>query len=306
MQLKENNMKRLELDLSNAALVPKLSKLQYDMMKLRLSREEAIAKYEREGSDTKTIIESHDLQMETLNRVTTLLKPTVISWRELSKKALLPYSLVIAFGGDNHFIYVSHFLNKTPILGLNSDPVRSDGALTGFTFDTFAELMPGISAAGIEQWTRLQVTINDRPIRTLATSEIYTGEQRRMDMSRYVLEFDGIVDPHKNSGLIIATGAGSTGWYDAASRYLHQEGDNFSRTQRMAKFLATEPFKGRFSRNKLKEGSLIPGEELVIRSLNDSSGIISIDSLKVYPFNRGSIARIKISDRPLNVVMPTT
>lgn len=304
MQLKENNMKRLEPDLSNVALVPRLTKLQFSMRKFGLSREEAIAKYEREGSDTKVIVESHDLQLETLDKVTELLKPTIIPWGELRKKALLPYSLVIAFGGDNHFLHVGHFLNETPILGINSDPIRSDGALVGFTFDSFEELMRRMHSAKIEQWTRLEVTINDKRIRTLGLSEIYAGEQKRMDMSDYLLEINGITDRHTDSGLLVATGSGSTGWHNGASRFLYPNGIFFPRTQRLAIFLATEPFPGRPNRNRIKSGYLTPDQELTIHSLNDHKGILGIDANPEFSFNRGSVAKIRISDRPLNVVVP--
>jgi len=33
--------------------------------------------------------------------------------------------LVIAAGGDDHFKYVTHYLNATPVFGLNTDPSRA-------------------------------------------------------------------------------------------------------------------------------------------------------------------------------------
>ena len=41
-----------------------------------------------------------------------------------------PY--VISFGGDNHFVFISHFLGDLPLAGINSDPDTSIGALLGF------------------------------------------------------------------------------------------------------------------------------------------------------------------------------
>ena len=42
------------------------------------------------------------------------------------------------------------------------------------------------------------------------------------------------------------------------------------------------------------DGKLKKGEELIIHSLNDSNGIVSLDSLEVYGFNRGTVVKIKL------------
>lgn len=295
-----------KIDSSKIVLVPKQTKLQYDMHTSGLTRQDVIEKYNREGMNTATILESHELQLDNLARLRELLRPTVLLREELSRDALAPFGLVIAFGGDNHFQYVSHFLDDKPILGINSDPVRSDGALVQFTLDSFTHFLPFLADATTENWTRLAVMLNGKDIPTLCLSEIFAGEYGRQDMSRYLIQHGDINEMHKNSGLIIATGCGSTGWYGAACKYLHPEGNTFPKAQAQAVFLATEPFEGRLSTGRTDEGYLVSGQELVIRSLNDHRGILSLDSLDSYEFNNGSIARVRISDKPLIVVVPQT
>ena len=51
----------------------------------------------------------------------------------IRNRNLKNYDLVIALGGDNHFTYVSHYTYQNLLLGCNSDPESSVGALLSFT-----------------------------------------------------------------------------------------------------------------------------------------------------------------------------
>ncbi len=113
-------------------------------------------------------------------------------------------------------------------------------------------------------------------------------------MSRHILKLGEEQEEQKGSGIVVATGVGSTGWYNSACRYLFSDGDFFQKTSKEFRYILTEPFNGKHSKYRLLHGSVKEGEELEILSLSDSEAIISIDSLKVLKLKEGARIRLRI------------
>ncbi len=285
-------------------IIPKMTKIECDMKRLRLSFNEILDFYKKEGLNLDKILCSHNLQKENLNKALSLVRESrMITRDELNKEIVKKYSLIISFGGDNHFQYVSHFLENVPILGINSDPVRSLGALTSMNTNEFETFLPEIlnDKFRTEDWTRLKVTVDGKAGEYLAISEIFIGEERRISMSRHILNFKGKSEEQKGSGIIVSTGAGSSGWYDSAARFLFEGGNRFSKTENGARFILTEPFNGRLSNLRILHGNIGSGEKIEITSLSDSQAILSIDCLEFIKIREGAKIEIEI-DRPLKVV----
>ena len=293
------------MNISNIVIVPKMSKYELDMYIYKLTPGELLVKYKQEGVDEKRILESHERQKQSLKELKRFFgEKQFVPRDELTREIAAKADMVIALGGDNHFQYVSHFLdNSGLIMGINSDPLRSEGNLIYLTTSDFENVLKKMQQGDfyMERWTRLEVQLNGEVLE-LATSELFLGEKERKYMSRHILTIRERTEEQKSSGLLVATGAGSTGWYDSACRYLYPDGNWFSGTAGIARFLVTEPFHGKLSGYSVLEGVLEAGDELIVRSLNDSAGILSIDSLEEYEFNRGASASIQISDKPLRVV----
>jgi len=286
-------------------IVPKMSKFEYDIHRLNLNQEQMINQYKKEKVDVEKIIQSHERQHNNLNVLKDRIpQATIISREHMNREHANNADLVIPFGGDNHFQYVSHFLDKTTILGVNSDPFLSEGALTSIRSDKIDEAIERIKSGNftIENWTRLQVWLNETKVNNYAISEIFIGEERRRDMSRHILEINRKKEEQKSSGIIITTGSGSTGWYDSSIRYLFPEGNKFDKKEKYARFLITEPYRGKLNGYSMLEGKLDYGQELNLYSLNDSQGNLLIDCLDEFKFLRGDRVKIKISDHPLRVI----
>ncbi len=287
-------------DLSRALLVPKPSKYEYDMARLGLTHETLLGHYRRENADR--ILESHRRQLEMRRRACTLLPEARLVERErVTADDVRGASLVISLGGDNHFIYLSHLSVETPLLGIKSDSLRSHGGL--LPVDE-ANLDAAVAAlregrATLERWTRLQAQVDGRETPP-AASEIFLGEERRRDISRHVLVPPGLPDSageeQKGSGLLVTTGAGSTGF---AGCYLTP----FDRQASEARWVLTEPFP-RGATYRVPTGTLRPGETLTVRSRNDASGTLTCDCLEDVPFPYAAVATIRLSDKPLNVLRP--
>ena len=284
-------------------IVAKESKYEWERKKLGLSHEGLIKKYSAEGANLEAILKGHERQTESLAKLVQLLPDAdTIKMSELKDK-IAGYDLVIAFGGDNSFQLISHYIREAPIMGINSDPERSTGALCAWSASRLEEVVSAIknSAFTIENWTKLDATIDGVPL-TQATSEYFFGEDRRKDMSRHVMVYRGKTFEQKSSGIIIATGAGSTGWYDSAGRYIFQKSNKVPKTEQRAVFVITEPYHPKA--DDVLAGELLPGEVLVIYSLNDAKGYATTDSWEEYDFSRGKKAAIQLSDTPLRVAVP--
>ncbi len=297
------------IDFAKLMIARKLSVLEYDQRKYGLTESEAIARYRALGADVERIQESHQRQLDNFKKITQFFPDAhLVVGETLTKNKVADIGLVISFGGDNYFQYLSHFLDKQLMVGMNADPVTSEGALLYFQPDNFGDLSSKLKSGNfqIEEWTRLKATANGNPVRALAVSEIYIGARERLAMSRYHLELDGQEEDHKDSGLLIATGAGSTGWYHSALSCQHQEAETFSKTTKEARFIETETFYGKLSSRLMTRGVLKPGEKLTVTWYAHERGILSIDSQPRfrlgYRLDRGTRVTIELADKPLLVV----
>ncbi len=289
----------------NILIVPKFSKYEHDLHTLKITPNELMTKYTVEGVDIPKIMHSHERQQRALQELKERFPAECfISRHALTKELAEEVSAVISFGGDNHFQYVSHFLMKTPIIGINSDPTSSEGVLTFYTPRDYHTLVDALEQEQytIEQWPRLQLYVNGKLTQHLATAEFFIGEYGRPDMSRYFLRVHGKKEEQKSSGIIISTGVGSTGWYNSACRYLYPDGNTFEKTQRLARFLVTEPYKGKLNGSKLLDGELKPKQHLRVTSIHNNNGVIIVDSLEQLAFPRGTQATVSISNKPLQVL----
>jgi len=285
-------------------IIPKITKVEWDMHRLDINEKQLINFYKKTGLNVDKIFDSHKRQKESLGKIKSILKDAqIVERNDLTKESVKNSSLVIAFGGDNHFQYVSHFLDEIPILGINSDPARSEGALTSFTIKDLDKILPLIleNRFEIEDWTRIEVNVNGNKIKEPAISEIFIGEEKRFNMSRHILSVNGKSEEQKGSGLLITTGVGSTGWYNSASRYLFPNGDAFAKRKKEARFILTEPYKGKLSPLTMTNGVVKEKEEVEIVSLSDSQAFLSIDSLKLIKLKEGAKIKINIG-RPLKVI----
>lgn len=285
----------MAIDLSRSLLVVKPTKVEFDGARLGLSARRLAAYYGPQNAEV--IFSSHERQLAMRERLLRLLpEARPFPRSRLSPAALRRANLVVALGGDNHFTYVARFLERTPVLGVNADLRRSHGGLLSVDERNLDSAAEALRAGRLrpKEWTRLEASVAGRPAGR-ALSEILVAEAGRKDMSRHALRLDREPEEeHKSSGLLVATGAGSTGWYGHYGR-------PFPPDAGLARWALTEPFpRGR--RLRRLRGTLRPGQVLRLRSLNDARGTISLDCLGEFPFPYGSTAEIRLSRVPLSVL----
>lgn len=277
----------------------KHSKYEWERKTLNLTHEELIEKYSSEYANVDAIIKAHDHQLLVRNfMMRCLCNATFKMMYEINKPIDKRFDLVIIVGGDNSFTKVSHYVGSMPVLGVNSDPSRSNGCMLRWSMRDendaieFSKMLD-LHKFDVEEWPRIETTLDGNLI-TPATSEYYFGERLRNRMSRHILVYDGIEEEQKCSGIVIATGAGSTGWYKSICR-----NNIWPTTENRAAFVVSEPYSG-----TIFNGHIIPGKDIIIRSLNDDGGMVGVDSWQEFPFPRGTEAKITIGKKPLVVISP--
>ena len=251
-------------------VVCKRSRFERDLERHACSEGELIRVYRHWGLAPERIRRSGERQRQARKKLERLLPGARFIPAEQATRAVVENaSLVVALGGDNHFQRVARLLHDEPLAGINSDPATSLGMLTAFNIHTFKQALPNllVGARDVEKWTRLEVRVDGKPLSHLALGEVFIGERDRCVMSRHVLRFRRQREEQKSSGLLVVTGAGSTGWYQSAANGLAPARHSFPKQAPSFRFLLTEPHEIRGRTHPLFHGRLKwPCPDLVDRS----------------------------------------
>ncbi|MBN8548521.1 MAG: nicotinate (nicotinamide) nucleotide adenylyltransferase [Deltaproteobacteria bacterium] len=295
-----------KISLDALFVVRRLSKLELHQQKLGLAIPELLDRYREQGIDPSPLLACH----ESLQRSTRLLERLVSPQHFVTRDALEtttfpPNAVILVLGGDDHLKYVAQYAADNLVLAVNPDPWRSDGALTSCMGEELPDVLDSLVSGEyeIEEWTRIEALCDGKIVGT-AMSEVRLSEDDVDDMSHHRLCQGGSCAEQKGSGLIVATGAGSGGWYKSAGRYQFPEGNPLGRTEKRARYILREPHEGRLLERKMWHGEISSEQSLLVESLNDGQASISFDAVRRAPFPRGTRVELKISDRPLRIIKP--
>jgi len=177
---------------------------------------------------------------------------------ELAYRATLKvtkrYDLVVSVGGDGTFLQAARTIHRTPILGVNSDPARSEAVFCAATHRSFPHLMRQALAGRLPELKlfRLAVTLNGQQLPHRALNDILIVHDDPATMSRYRLHITHRGEAQKSSGLWVSTAAGSSSAVMAAG------GVRLPWSSRRFQYRPRELYRGRLSRYRLTGGVLPP------------------------------------------------
>jgi hypothetical protein len=160
-----------------------------------------------------------------------------------------------------------------------------------------------------------QATLHDGQT-LLAFNDLFVGVRSHVS-ARYHLRVNGRSEEQSSSGVLISTGAGSTGWMSSVfnmARGVAQSlgappGREKSRTLRWEDprllWAVREPFRSRTTGVELVTGQLEDGTQFEIESLTPQDGVIFSDGVEAdfLEFNAGAIARIGVAPRRAQLVV---
>ncbi len=229
-----------------------------------------------------------------------------------------PGDIVFALGQDGLVANTMKYLDGQPLVGINPDPLRHDGVLLPFEARDLKALLPDLltdrrETRGI---TMARATLSDR--QTLyAVNDLFIGPKSHTS-ARYELALGDRREVQSSSGIIVATGLGSTGWMKSvlrgASGMLEGiEGRPFDLAPaaldwdaERLRFAVREPFPSRSTQARLVYGEIARGADaLGITSLMPENGVIFSDGIEsdYLAFNAGMRASIEVAERAGRLVV---
>lgn len=221
-------------------------------------------------------------------------------WKNiLSKEHLKNKDLVISIGGDGTFLSASHYIENTPILGVNSDTNRSEGALTTIDLSQLNDKIKKIlnNKIKIKEYTREKIILHqkNKKVETEnALNETFFGNINPHYTTNYEIDYKNKSENQRSSGVVISTGTGSTAWYHSMG------GFPFSREKKQLKFRIRELYQRKLHKSKIKKGKIKNNEKLTIISKMNHA-IIAIDSIRTYSIKKEDRIEVSIG-KPLRVI----
>jgi len=231
-----------------------------------------------------------------------------------------PADLVLTVGPDGLVVNAAKYVDAQPIVAVNPDPSRMDGVLLPFGVRDAITTLPAIVAGhfGEAPISMARVRLNDGQ-ELLALNDLFIGRRTHVS-ARYSLRVGAYLENQSSSGIIVSTGAGSTGWLRSvitgASRVIEtfaedpnvaaaREQYRFDWASDMLVFSVREPFVSRTSDASLVFGRVEPGIRFEVISQMPTDGVIFSDGVEAdyLAFNSGAIATIDVADRKVRLVM---
>jgi hypothetical protein len=228
-----------------------------------------------------------------------------------------PQDMVVTIGQDGLVVNTAKYLSGQPVVAVNPDPARYDGILLPFRP---AKARPGVQRvlegrARFHEITMAEVALNDGQ-HLLAFNDFLVGQRTHVS-ARYSLTWHGETERQSSSGVLVSTGAGSTGWFSstqhmaaAVSRLLlHERAPELPVLRlpwddpRLA-FVVREPFRSKVTGVNLAAGLLEEGEELWLESHMPEGGVIFSDGVEAdaLAFNSGAVAVIRVAGQRTRLV----
>lgn len=171
---------------------------------------------ESRGKAVDEILQRHHQQSAAIRDVEQAI-PT--SWRRIrSTRAAFatfvfrPEDIIVAVGQDGLIPNIAKYLDGQPVVGVNPDQHRYEGALVRFDPTEIRDILDQVTTdtCTVEARTMVEARLDDGQ-RLVALNEIYIGHESHQS-ARYILHVNGNSERQSSSGIIVATGTGSTGW----------------------------------------------------------------------------------------------
>lgn len=276
---------------------------------------------EHAGQDFAPVEALHDRYHAVLDGVRGLVPPGIK--QHVVDRAFLPQftfgetDLVLTVGPDGLVVNTAKYLDGQPIVAVNPDPERIEGVLLPFTPRTLGAALTRTiyQTPVISPITMAEASLNDGQT-LLAFNDLFIGARSHVS-ARYRLQAGKQGEDQSSSGIIISTGAGSTGWlksvYAGAAKVIEalggevhppSNGGQFPWDAEHLIYAVREPWPSKSTGANLVVGVITRDQPLVITSHMAENGVIFSDGIEndYLAFNAGRAATIRIADKKVNLV----
>jgi NAD+ kinase len=259
----------------------------------------------RRGGYLKVMMGSHKRHHATLRTVLSTLKaggfqPEMLRRDQVHRLRDVDgkYRLVVTVGGDGTLLDASHYVGKTPVLGVNSDPSRSVARFSGCAGEGFHRTLSALLRGELRpvRVARLEFSVNGKKGKWRVLNDLLVTTASPAGTSRYILQVGRRAEEQLSSGVWISTAAGST----AAS--LSAGGKALPVSDRGFQYVVREAYHRKFGPRKLLKGVLPSGAVLGMTSRMKEGKVFVDGAALSLPFRMGDRLRVWASKEPLNLI----
>ena len=274
---------------------------------------------EHAGGDFSSYVVEHDAYHRSFELVRRSIEAGLKI--QVMDRALVPTYLfsksdvIVTLGQDGLVANTAKYVAGQPILAVNPDPERFDGVLLPFhPGDLRSHLERALAGTSrVRAVTLAEAKLKDGQ-RLVAFNDLFIGASTHVS-ARYRIRHGDQRENHSSSGIIVSTGAGSTGWlssiFNETSGILAFLGGAPVKPVRMEweenrlLFVVREPFVSRHSEATVVAGTILPNAPLALESQMPTGGVIFSDGIEAdrLDFNSGAIANIRIAQEKANLVV---
>ncbi len=277
---------------------------------------------EQAGQSFDVIQTAHDKHQAVLSKVRKAVPNTIKSQtidRELVPRFMFGEDdLIITVGQDGLVSNTAKYLTSQPILAVNPDPDRFDGILLPFTTETIEKQLCTTlhGPLQVKHVTLAKAEMADGQT-LLAFNDFYIGANSHVS-ARYRIEIGDRQENQSSSGIIVSTGAGSTGWlqsiYAGAAGVIEALGGqvippaNGGRldwdTEHLV-YSVREPFPSNATQTSIVHGIVTDETPLKITSQMATNGIIFSDGVEAdyLEFNSGAELTLSIAPNKASLIV---
>lgn len=218
--------------------------------------------------------------------------------------------IVVTLGQDGLVANTLKYLSGQPLIGLNPEPTRWDGVLLPFEAKDLGLVLPLVSRdlRPVREVTMAEARLSDGQ-KLRAVNDLFVGP-RTHTSALYELEMGTRREFQSSSGLIVATGLGSTAWFKSivtgslgiASAWgggtAHPVYQALPWDTDRLRFAVREPFPSKSSTAEMVYGEVVGAQTLKIHSRMPENGVIFSDGMEAdhLQFTAGMEASIGLAN----------
>lgn len=229
-----------------------------------------------------------------------------------------PDALVVVLGQDGLVANTLKYLSGQPVIGVNPDPKRWDGALLPFNVEDLGSITPSAQAGKrpLRTITMARVRLSDGQ-ELHGVNDLFIGPRSHVS-ARYQIHLGERSETQSSSGLIVSTGLGSTGWFRSlltgaagiagksmkgTINDLRENGIPWDKEHLY--FTVREPFPSKTTQTNLVFGRITRKHPLRLVSQMADYGVIFSDGMEAdyLEFNSGMTAVVSVAERSGRLVL---
>lgn len=271
---------------------------------------------ERSGGRIDDIDAEHDEFYRSLDAVQAQLsgklKYKIIDRAFLPSFLFADSHLIITVGQDGLVANTAKYAKGQPIIGVNPAPARFDGVLLKTQVSNFGSHLQQCLAGRMQlaEITMAELKLNDGQ-RLIAFNDFFIGPSSHLS-ARYIITHGIKREEHSSSGILVATGAGKTGWMSSVMNMVA----GFAGKAEIARYAALrwdspeliyavrEPFASKQSQASMVWGMIDAMSPLTLESRMAQNGVIFSDGVEkdFLHFNSGTIATVGVATERARLV----